>query len=133
MRPLHPLDISADLRLTSGGHTIHVKGEKAHVVVSLPSFRAGSALLRAGALPAVGSRGLLKAQELLRAAGLTVEVQLAGVPFAVLGCNARPGAMARLLRLRAVEVRTPPALRTALLTAGVALAAGGVLRWLKKC
>lgn len=111
-RPL--LEVTAALRLHIEEEEVHVSSEGRHVVVALPSLRAGSMLMRPVG-PAKGRLNRLRAaDEWLRAAGLTVDVHLAGRPLARLGAGARPGAPARLIRTVALGLRPGPSLRTAL-------------------
>ena len=137
MNDLPPLDIDADLDLQVDGETVRVRGTGPQVVVELPSLRAGAALMRSGPFQTRRRARLDLIDRLLRRAGLTAEVRLSGALLARLGTGSRPGAVARLLRLGALEVRPTRSLGTfvrrrpklAAATAGLAgLVAGFLLR-----
>ena len=127
-----PLEILADLQLTVDGESIDVRADGRHVVVNLPSLRAGRRLLDAEPLSRDG-RGPRRVQEALQVAGITLEVQLEGAPIAVIGAGASPGRLARALKLDGVELRLLSTVRqalrrrpvvTAVVAGGLALALG---------
>ena len=106
-----PLAVTADLRLAVDGHDVRITGEARRLVVDLPSLRAGAVLLRSGPFRIRRAARLAGLNRALRAAGLTAEVRVAGAPFARLGLEARPGGLARLLRLGDLEMRPARSLR----------------------
>jgi len=127
-----PLEVLADLQVTVDGESIDVQADGRQVVVNLPSLRAGRRVLDAEPLSREG-RGARRVQEALQVAGFTMEVQLEGTPIAVIGAEASPGRLARVLRLDGVELRPLPTLRqtirrrpvvTAVVAGGLAVALG---------
>ncbi|MFB6247808.1 MAG: hypothetical protein ABEL97_04485 [Salinibacter sp.] len=131
-----PLEILADLQLAVDGEDIDIQADGERIVVDLPSLRAGRRVLEAEPLSG-DSRGRATRQvrEALQVAGFTLEVRLNGAPMAIIGADASPGRLGRLLRLEGVEVRAAPPLRdaarrrpvaTALIVGGLSL----ILGWL---
>ena len=109
-----PLDVFADLRLAVDGEGIDIQADGDHVVVDLPSLRAGRRLLAAPPLSAERRpQATDRLHDALQIAGITVEVRLQGDVIARVGEEARPGRLGQLLNLGAVEVRPAPSLRAA--------------------
>ncbi len=108
-----PLEVLADLQLAVDGEDIDIRGTGDHIVVDLPSLRAGRRLLSSGPFATNRARTTGRVHEVLRISGLTAEVRLQGDPIARLGAGARPGTLGRLLNLDGVEVRPTRPLRAA--------------------
>lgn len=129
-----PLEVLADLRLAVDGENIDIRGTGDHVVVDLPSLRAGRRLMSSGPFAANRARTTGRIHEALELSGITAEVRLRGDPVARIGEGARPGTLSRLLRLDGIEVQPAPPLRAALrrrplLTAAVVLGLLTLLGW----
>jgi hypothetical protein len=125
-----PLEVLADLRIAVDGEDVDVTANGDHVVVDLPSLRAGRRLL--SAYPFSGARrprATARVHDALQIAGLTVEVRLQGETVARVGEGAKPGRLARLLNLDGVEVRPTPSLRATARRhpVGTVLVVGGLL------
>ena len=132
-----PLEVLADLQLTVDGEDIDIQADGDHVVVNLPSLRAGRRLLTdppisASQRPAATAR----IHDAFQIAGLTVEVQLRGDTVSRVGEEAVPGRLGRLLNLHGVELRPARSLRTvarrrplvtALVIGGIAFLIGWLL------
>ena len=94
-----PIDVTADLALAVDGEPVRVESYTDLVTVDLPSVRTAVRLLRrhggrAGAVP-----------DLLAAAGLTVEVSVAGTAVVRAGAEAEAGRLERRLGYRSVRLR----------------------------
>jgi len=131
-----PLEVLADLRLTVDGEAIDVRGEGHHLVVDLPSLRAGRRLVTSGPF-VLGNReeALTRLHEALDVGGVSAEIRLQGTRVARMGAGARPGMLSRVLSLGPVEVQPArPALqairRRPLLTALVLAGLVGLVGWL---
>jgi hypothetical protein len=129
-----PLEVLADLRLAVDGEDIEIRGTGDHVVVDLPSLRAGRRLLSSGPFATDRAQATGQVHEALQISGLTAEVRLRGDPIARLGVGARPGAFGRFLNLDGVEVRPTRPVRAALrrrplVTAGVILGLLVLIGW----
>jgi hypothetical protein len=109
-----PLEVLADLQLTVDGEDIDIRGTGDHLVVDLPSLRAGRRVLSSGPFARNRARATGRVHEALSISGLSVEIRLQGDPIARLGAGARPGALGRILNLNGVEVRPTRPLRAAL-------------------
>ena len=129
------LTVEADLVLTVNGEEVQIDGRDDLLTIDLPSLRAGRALLHSG--PFVSDRvdRFKMADWLLRDVGLTANVNLRGQHIARLGKEARPGRIARLLRLGQAEVYPGSVVATSirsrkgmtLVLAGLAGLAAGLL------
>jgi len=108
-----PLEVLADLRLAVDGEDIDIRGTGDHVVVDLPSLRAGRRLLSSGPFGTDRARTTGRIHEALDMSGITVEVRLRGDTIARIGAGAKPGPLGRLLKLDGVEVRPTRSLRVA--------------------
>lgn len=129
-----PLEVLADLRLAVDGEDIEIRGTGDHVVVDLPSLRAGRRLLSSGPFATDRGRATGRIHEALDLSDITVEVRLRGDPIARLGAGARPGTLGRFLSLDGVEVRPTRPVRAAvrrrpLVTAGVILGLLVLVGW----
>lgn len=129
-----PLEVLADLRLAVDGEDIEIRGTGNHVVVDLPSLRAGRRLLTSGPFATDRAQTTGRIHEVLDLSDITVEVRLRGDSIARLGAGARPGAFGRALSLDGVEVRPTPPVRAAvrrrpLVTAGVILGLLVLVGW----
>ncbi|MFB6098731.1 MAG: hypothetical protein ABEK84_06415 [Salinibacter sp.] len=129
-----PLEVLADLRLAVDGEEIEIRGTGDHLVVDLPSLRAGRRLLASGPFATDRPTTTHRLHEALRSSGLSGEVRLRGDPIARIGAGARPGTLGRLLNLDGVEVRPTRPLRAAarrrpLLTATIVLGLVALLGW----
>lgn len=111
MKHLKPLDVAANLHLQVEDEDVHIYGEGARIVVALPSLKAGSLLMNSSPFTTSRRKQLRLTNRWLQRAGLTVDVHLAGRPWARIGAATRPGALARLLRLGDLDVRTGPSIR----------------------
>jgi hypothetical protein len=101
-----PLEVLADLRLAVDGENIDIQADGERIVVDLPSLRAGRRILDAEPLSgAKRARSTRRIREALNLAGLTLEIQLAGETLALVGEQAQPGRLGRLLRVQGVEIR----------------------------
>lgn len=94
-----PVDVTADLALAVDGEPVRVESYTDLVTVDLPSVRVATRLLRrhgdrAGVVP-----------DLLAAAGLTVEVTVAGTAVARAGADAEAGPLERRLGFRSLRLR----------------------------
>lgn len=121
-----PLEVLADLRLAVDGEDIEIRGTGDHVVVDLPSLRAGRRLLSSGPFASDRAQRTARVHDALRMSGLTAEVRLRGDLIARLGAGARPGELGRVLNLDGVEIRPTRPVRAAvrrrpLVTAAVIL------------
>ena len=90
--------VDADLTVTVAGHTVLVRGYEALVALDLPSFPAALSLWRA--LPVEPT----DAAAALASVGLTVELQIRGVPVARIGDAAVPSRVARGIGLGSAEL-----------------------------
>lgn len=129
-----PLEVLADLRLSVDGEPIEIRGTGDHVVVDLPSLRAGRRLLASGPFVADRAQTTGRLHEAFELSGITMEIRLDGDPVARLGAGARPGALGRFLNLDGVEVRPARPLRAAvrrrpLVTAGVIVGVLVLVGW----
>lgn len=129
-----PLEVLADLQLAVDGEEIDIRGTGDHIVVDLPSLRAGRRLLTSGPFATQRGRTSERLHEALELSGLSAEVRLRGDPIAQIGAGARPGALGRLLGLEGVEVRPARPLRAALrrrpvLTAVILLGLLALIGW----
>ncbi len=129
-----PLEVLADLQLAVDGEDIDIRGTGDHIVVDLPSLRAGRRLLSSGPFATDRAETTGRIHEVLRVSGLTAEVRLRGDTIARIGAGARPGSLGRFLRLDGVEVRPTRPLRTAIrrrpfVTAGVVLGLLVLVGW----
>lgn len=106
-----PLEVSADLDLAVDGERIDVQADGKRIVVDLPSLQAGQRLLEAVPIADDLRKQSGPARQALGAAGLTVEVQLQGASIAVVGTEAAPSRIGRMLRLGDVELRPVDAIR----------------------
>lgn len=132
-----PLDVLADLQIAIDGETVDVQADGDHVVVDLPSLRAGRRILQAYPISASRRpRATRRLDDVLQIAGLTVEVRLRGETVARVGEGATPGRLARLLNLGGIEVRPASSLRatarqrpvaTAVIVGGLVLLIGWLL------
>lgn len=97
--------LSARLVLSLGNDDFLVNAIDDQVVVDLPSWRAGLALLRLQ--PARGRRAhfLAQAQQEIAAADLRVQFRLAGRTVARLGLKTQTRLLSRLLGLGLLELR----------------------------
>jgi hypothetical protein len=108
------LSVLADLSLALDGEDVKIQGDGDRIVIDLPSFKAGRALLRAGPFAQQQRQaGLIQANALLQEAGLTVDVRYAGEVIGRIGAEAQPSAVSRLLQVGGVEVRPTRSLRAA--------------------
>lgn len=109
-----PLEVLADLQVAVDGEAVNVQADGDHVVVDLPSLRAGRRILAAYPISsAKRPRSTDRLHDALQIAGLTVEVRLQGETVARIGEGAQPGRLARLLNLGGIEVRPTSSLRAA--------------------
>lgn len=111
MMPRKTLAIAADVRLQVEDEAVHLVGEGSHLILALPSLKAGALLLQSNPFKTGWRNQLRLISQGLRRAGLTVEVYLEGRPWALLGATAKPGALARLLRLGSINLRPGSSLR----------------------
>ena len=126
---LPTLAVTADLRLAVDGHDVRITGAKQHLLIELPSLRAGAVLLRSGPFHTRRAQRLRDIHQALRAAGLTAEIRVAGKTLARLGSQARSGALPRLVRLDGMDTRPAGSLRR-LSALGLSLLAGvAALGW----
>ena len=129
-----PLEVLADLRLAVDGEDIDIRGTGDHVVVDLPSLRAGRRLLASGPFATDRARTTGRIHEALDLSGITAEVRLRGDTIARIGARAQPGPLGRLLNLDGVDVRPTRPLRAAarrrpLVTAAVVVGLLVALGW----
>jgi hypothetical protein len=129
-----PLEVLADLQLAIDGEEIDIRGNGDHIVVDLPSIRAGRRLLTSGPFARNRPQTTTRLHEALRLAGLTAEMRLSGDPIARVGAGARPGSFAQLLNLDGVELQLTRPLRAAIrrrpiVTASVVVGLLLVLGW----
>ncbi|MFO8100039.1 MAG: hypothetical protein R6T83_10535 [Salinibacter sp.] len=133
-----PIEVLADLQLAVDGEDIAIQGDGDHIVVDLPSLRAGRRLVSSGPF-ALGRRSdqMDRLHQALDLSGIAVEVRLQGESIARLGKGARPGLLSQALNLGPVEIRpTQPLLQvlrtrpvlTAAVLAGLVLLLGWLLR-----
>jgi hypothetical protein len=104
----HALDVGGDLRIETRAGTLDVHARGTSLGLSLPSLRAGLALL--GPRPAREAR-LHELDAMLRLTDLRMVVRLGTREIARLGPGTRPGVLSRLLGLGPLEVRAPRLLR----------------------
>jgi hypothetical protein len=91
--------------LSLGNDDFLVNAAEDKIVVHLPSWRAGLAVMRFQSARGGWSRLLTQIQRGLTVADLRVQFRLAGRIVARLGIEARPGILSRLLGLGALELR----------------------------
>lgn len=130
-----PLEVLADLRLAVDGEPVDVRGTGDHIVVDLPSVRAGRRLLNSGPFATHPGRTTHQIHEALQEVELSAEVRLKGAPVAHIGTGAQPGMLGKMLGLEGAEVRLARPLRTAarrrpILTATVILGLLVFIGWL---
>jgi len=129
-----PLEVLADLQLAVDGEDIDIRGTGDHIVVDLPSLRAGRCLLTSGPFATDRARATGRVHEILHLSGLSVEVRLQGDAIARIGAGAQPGVLGRVLNLNGVELRPTRPLRAAirrrpLVTTAVVVGLLGVFGW----
>jgi len=98
------VDIFANLVLSVGSEEVHISADGSTVYVDLPSLQAGRALTRVAPLEANWEATVRKADDLLRAGGLTAIFRHHGRPLAKLGTNAVSSRADRLLGMAPAEV-----------------------------
>ncbi|MFB6274206.1 MAG: hypothetical protein ABEL51_15070 [Salinibacter sp.] len=130
-----PLEVLADLQLAVDGEEIDIRGTGDHIVVDLPSLRAGRRFLTSGPFATDQARTTGRVHEALELSGLSGEVRLQGDPIARIGAGAQPGALGRLFGFEGVEVRPARPLRAAIrrrpvLTAAVLFGLLALIGWL---
>lgn len=106
-----PLEVLADLQLAVDGENIDIQANGDRIVVDLPSLQAVRRLAEAEPIARRLRKRSDQAQEALDVAGLTLEVRLEGQPIALVGAEAEPSRLGRLLRLDGVELRTTQTVR----------------------
>ena len=102
---LAPLALSARLVLSFGNDDFLVNAANDRIVVDLPSWRAGLAILRLPPVRGEWEQLFTQTQRGLTVADLRVQFRLAGRIVARLGIEARPGIVSRLLGLGPLELR----------------------------
>lgn len=130
-----PLEVLADLELAVDGEQVDVQADGKRIVVNLPSLQAGRRILEAEPIGRRLRTSSDRMQRALDVAGLTLEVQLQGEPIVVVGAEAEPSRLGRLLRLDGVELRPTQTLRQVvrqrpLLTATVVTGLFVVVGWI---
>ncbi|ESP87951.1 hypothetical protein [Candidatus Halobonum tyrrellensis] len=95
-----PLRVETDLDVSVDGTPVEVASTGDRLFVEVPTVVAGVRLARTG-LAGVDDR----LDALLETTALTVEVRVRGTTVAVLGADARPGALSRRLGVAPVEAR----------------------------
>jgi hypothetical protein len=102
---LAPLALSARLVLSLGNDDFLVNAAEDKIVVHLPSWRAGLAVMRFQSARGGWSQLLTQAQRGLTRADLQMQFCLAGKLVARLGADARPGILSWLFGLGPLELR----------------------------
>lgn len=106
-----PLEILADLQLAVDGENIDIQANGDRIVVDLPSLQAVQRLVEAEPIARRLRKRSDQAHEALDVAGLTLEVRLEGQTIAIVGAEATPSRLGRLLRLDGVELRATQTVR----------------------
>jgi hypothetical protein len=109
---LTPFALSARLVLSLENDDFLVNAADDKIVVDLPSWRAGLAVMRCQSARGGWSQLLTKVQRGLTVADLQMQFRLAGKIVARLGTDTRPGIVSRLLGLGPLELRPLQLLRS---------------------
>jgi len=130
-----PLEVLADLQLAVDGEHIDIRGTGDHIVVDLPSVRAGRRLLHSGPFATPQVHATHQLHEALQEVDLSAEVRLKGDPVARIGAGGQPGMLGWMLGIEGVEVRLARPFRAAvrrrpILAAAVILGLLALIGWL---
>ena len=101
--PRRPLAIDADLDVSIDGHAMKIAGHGRHLVIDVASVRTAWRLFRDRSFASQVTNGMLP---VLNAAGIVVDVRVAGRSVGRAGPGVQTNRMGRWLRLPGVEVRT---------------------------
>lgn len=110
---LPPRTFFARLVLSLENNDFLVNATDDKIVVDLPSWRAGLAVMRLQRRRGGWGQLFTQAQRRIPVANLSVRFRLAGRVFARLGTDTRPGIVSRLLGLGPLELRPLQLLRSA--------------------
>ena len=106
MRSLQlPLAVAGKVQAVVADQAILVTARENTVTVDLPNLRAGMVALRGAGGRKQRAKTLIRAGAALQFTDLNVEFRLAGGAMALLGADARPGLLSRLLGLAPLEIR----------------------------
>lgn len=99
------LEVLADIQLAVDGEDIDIRASGDHVVVDLPSLRAGRRFLSTGPFATeLRPHTTSRLHDALRGADLSVELRLKGDRVAQIGAGAQSGTLARLFDLDGLEL-----------------------------
>ncbi len=118
MRSVHlPLDVAGEIRAVVADDAVVISARKKTISVDVPNLRVGLLALRGARATLRGAGGrqrrattISRASAALGLTDLNLEFRLAGGTMAVLGADARPGILSRLLGVAPLEIRLSSAL-----------------------
>ncbi len=112
-----PLDVAGEIRAVVADDTVVVSAREKTITVDVPNLRVGLVAWKGGRASLRGAGGrkrraatISRASAALRLTDLNVQLRLAGGTMAVLGADARPGPLSRLLGVAPLEIRLLSAL-----------------------
>ncbi len=100
-----PLDISGEVRAAVADETVLITANTGTITVDIPSVRVGLLALRGAGRKKQRSRTFSRAHATLQVTSQSVRFRMAGGTVAMLGTDARPGALSRLLGVTPLEIR----------------------------
>ena len=118
MRSLHlPLDVAGEIRAVVADDAVVISARQKTITVDVPNLRVVPVAWRAARATLRGAGGserraatISRASAAMRLTDLNVQLRLAGGTMAVLGADARPGVLSRLLGVAPLEIRLSSAL-----------------------
>ncbi len=112
-----PLDVAGEIRAVVADDTVVISARNKTITVDVPNLRVGLVALKGGRTTLRGAGGrkrrattISRASAALRLTDLNVQLRLAGGTMAVLGADARPGLLSRILGVAPLEIRLSSAL-----------------------
>ncbi len=100
-----PLEVVGEIEALTAGQAVRVTARKTTITIDLPNLRVGMMAFRGTGGRKQRAKTISRVNTLLHRTDLTVEFQLAGGTFALLGAKARPGLLSRLFGIAPVEIR----------------------------
>lgn len=107
-----PLDVAGELEARSEAGTVRITASQSTITVDLPNLRAGMTAFRGTGGRSRRAGTISRAGAILDFTDLSVRVRLAGGTIALLGAEARPGFLSRVLALGPLEIRLLSLLRS---------------------